>query len=731
MTLFHVTNLHYHPISSTTETVSLLGHTIEIKHISCDRDLDKMAELIAAADGHADAIALTDVSRQLRLGKARVNHPKSARLFTIAQQTPVVDGGGVRAAMERWAVRLAAEAQPGIFSRKRMLMAPGLNHSGLAQALSQYSEELRYADPIVYFALPPAPGVGAADLLSTVSQATLTQLQDYSFERLFPQPGIANRPRSPKLFEWADVIAGDIGGIRRYAPEQLKRKIIITEAVTDADVADLAARGASALVTTMPPLGHELGHLSAAAFEALLVAMRPDADALLNENTYLNLMAQMSWKPGIKFLQPEEAEVNTFAFVIHPLSVSYIHNHPPFRWTRYLPDRLVEWAAAYMPPIYGAKAKGIVSTSTGQKVEGHIIYIGATPKELMRRDPAFVYRRLIRASRMSERLGARIMGLGAFTSVVGDAGITVAQKADIAITSGNSLTVAATLETAKQAVVKMGNSLDDAHTGNVMVIGATGSIGSVCSRLLAQAVPNITLVAPRPEKLIGLMRTIEEETPTAKVTISTTPDDYVGVADLIVTTTSAIGQRIIDITKCKPGAVICDIARPPDITEAEAALRPDVLVIESGEILLPGEPNFGMDIGLPPGVAYACLAETALLALDGRFEDYTLGRNIEIERVKEIYRLYKKHGLELSGIRSHGHFLTDDDLVEKRKLADELRNNPERLAAVQQQARQQLTKSGAKSAKETKKTGLLWPMVAVGTAVAAAAGWLMSRRKTD
>jgi FlaA1/EpsC-like NDP-sugar epimerase len=29
-----------------------------------------------------------------------------------------------------------------------------------------------------------------------------------------------------------------------------------------------------------------------------------------------------------------------------------------------------------------------------------------------------------------------------------------------------------------------------------MIIGATGSIGSVCSRLLAQAVPDVVLVSP-------------------------------------------------------------------------------------------------------------------------------------------------------------------------------------------------------------------------------------------
>ena len=127
---------------------------------------------------------------------------------------------------------------------------------------------------------------------------------------------------------------------------------------------------------------------------------------------------------------------------------------------------------------------------------------------------------------MAERRGARIMGLGAFTSVVGDAGITVAHESDIAITSGNSLTVSATLEAAKQAVIKMGAT--DLTKGKVMIIGATGSIGSICSRLLAQAIFDVVLVSIEPERLIDLKRTIQEETPGAKVTIATKADGLLG-----------------------------------------------------------------------------------------------------------------------------------------------------------------------------------------------------------
>jgi hypothetical protein len=216
--------------------------------------------------------------------------------------------------------------------------------------------------------------------------------------------------------------------------------------------------------------------------------------------------------------------------------------------------------------------------------------------------------------------------------------------------------------------------------GRAMIIGATGSIGAVCSRLLAQAIHDVVLVSIEPEKLIDLKRTIQRETPGTKVTIALHPGDLAADCDLVVTATSAFGQRILDISTCKPGAVICDVARPPDIGAREAALRPDVCVIESGEVLIPGDIDIDYDIGLPKGTAYACLAETALLAMEGRFESYTLGRNIDMDKVKEIYRLFKKHEFHIAGLRSFGKVLSDEDFAEKRRLAAELSANPERLA---------------------------------------------------
>jgi hypothetical protein len=172
------------------------------------------------------------------------------------------------------------------------------------------------------------------------------------------------------------------------------------------------------------------------------------------------------------------------------------------------------------------------------------------------------------------------------------------------------------------------------------------------------------------------------------------------------------------------------VARPPDISRAEAALRPDVLVIESGEVLIPGDVDFGYDIGLPPRTSYACLAETALLAMEGRFEDYTLGRNIEIERVKEIYRLFKKHGFQLAGLRAHGHYLDDEAVAGRRALADELRRDPARCEQVQAAAAAQLATLPAmsKGVQAGPPAWRRWAWLGLGAGLAAVALWQPWRR---
>jgi predicted amino acid dehydrogenase len=604
--------------------LSVAGRPLTVRRVGHRGDAARAAGLVAELAPHVAAVAVEGLS--------------AADLAAVAGATPLVDGSGVRDLLERWALTLVDRAAPGLLGRRRALLLPAAGHAGLADALRHRAATVVPGDRLLRLAVPALA-----------------------------------RP----AFAWADLVAGDMGAILRLAPPRLRGKTVVVDTAAPRDLDALRARGVATVVGLLDGILPYDGPCSAATVEAALAALRPDG-APLGGDTYLDLIAELRWTPQITTFDPARVGLNRFAFVIHPLNVSFIHKHPLFRWTKYLPDELVEAVAAYFPPLYVGRVTGGVSPATGQRIEGHLISLGATPRQMMRHGERFTYTRLNRSAKMAERLGARIMGLGAFTSVVGDAGITVAHEATIAVTSGNSLTVAATLEAAKEAVRKMGAS--DLTRGRAMVIGATGSIGSVCARLLAQAIHDVVLVSIEPEKLIALKATIEAETPGSRVQIATKPAGLVEDCDLIVTATSAFGQRIVDVSRCKPGAVVCDVARPPDISAAEAALRPDLLVIESGEVQIPGQLKVGYDIGLPPGTVYACLAETALLAMEGRFEDYTLGRNISLERVKEIYHLFKKHGFRLAGLRSFGVYVSDEDLARRRALAAALLADPALLA---------------------------------------------------
>jgi hypothetical protein len=201
-----------------------------------------------------------------------------------------------------------------------------------------------------------------------------------------------------------------------------------------------------------------------------------------------------------------------------------------------------------------------------------------------------------------------------------------------------------------------------------MVVGATGAIGSVCARLLAKVADEVYMVSPETAKLLALKESMLQETPDARLFLSARADKDIADMDMIVTATSGAGKKVLDIMKVKPGCVITDVARPLDLPPEEVAKRPDVLVIESGEIELPGDVQM-KNIGLPKNVAYACLAETIVLALEGRFENFTVGRAIEWEKVREIYKLGLKHGMKLAAISGVNGPFSDADIARVRELA--------------------------------------------------------------
>jgi predicted amino acid dehydrogenase len=208
------------------------------------------------------------------------------------------------------------------------------------------------------------------------------------------------------------------------------------------------------------------------------------------------------------------------------------------------------------------------------------------------------------------------------------------------------------------------------------VVGATGAIGQVCAELLAEDVERLYLIGRRREALERLRDRLKIRA-RAELIVSTSMD-VLSEAQLILTVTSAI-HEVIRPEHLQPGSVVCDVARPRDVSAMVAAARDDILVIDGGMVDVPGSVDFHFNFGFPPGKAYACMAETIALALEGRFEDYTLGKQLTRERVEEISAMAKKHGFRLSGFRSFEREVTQQHIETVRRNA----RNARRLQTAQ------------------------------------------------
>lgn len=355
--------------------------------------------------------------------------------------------------------------------------------------------------------------------------------------------------------------------------------------------------------------------------------------------------------------------MDTFAFIIHPIDPKRDVSRKYPLLGKYLTEGQINFFSTFFPPVYLSQIDGIVSRATGKEIKGWFVACPFTPRRMLELPEKMVYHKIIQTGRMAEKLGANILGLGAFTSVVGDSGATIAKALDVPVTTGDSYTIAVAVDAIKEAARIMDIPLESATAA---VVGATGTIGKVCAELLADAVGELYLVGRRVDALDALRERIASHSKARLYT--STKMDVLSRAQLILTVTSAV-HDVIRPEHLQPGSVVCDVARPRDVSAMVAAARDDILVIDGGMVDVPGPVDFHFNFGFPAGKAYACMAETIALALEGRFEDYTIGKDISRARVEEIYAIANKHGFRLSGFRSFEKEVTQEKIEIIRRNA--------------------------------------------------------------
>ena len=651
-----------------------LGEAFTVERIGTDGDHRKAWELLRRRQANADALGVGETSDHYHVGLRTITNRETEKLTKVVTRVPVTTGATLRRLLQVRAVRHVQKELGSYFNNNRVLFLSGMRNYEIAVALSDYTKNLSFADPVFQ--------AGSPLLLSSLAQLELYARGNElvagqkPFRLLEKSLAGLKNLRVANAMAKAQLVVGTFNEIRAVGSvANLEGKTLISSAVHDDQLAFYERCKVNLVIDVTPKLFDRV--VGVATLEAMILAHLGRNANELADDEFEEIITELDIKPRLLHPTGRFRNIRRFAFVVHPLSQEFIKKGFPIpKATPKLVMNKVEQLAAYIPPQVYCKMENIVSP-TGAEAEGWLLFVGGTPKEMLSHSPEFTYRRLLAAASMAEKMGAQIMGLGAFTKVVGDAGVTVARRASLPITTGNSYSASGALWAAHDAMRRMGLVAVPAKGERVkaktMVIGASGSIGSVSARLLAMAFDEVVIAGRDMKKLEELKRSILEDTPDANVVCSTDYDRLLGDMDMIVTSTSGAGKKILDITKVKPGCVITDVARPLDLPPEEVAKRPDVLVIESGEIELPTQVKGMKSIGLPKNVIYACLAETIVLALEGRFEVFTIGRDTEWEKVKEIYKLGLKHGMKLSAISGVNGVFSDEDIAKVVALAKQAR----------------------------------------------------------
>ncbi len=651
------------------EEVAIDGHRFRLVRVGTGGDAEAAENLVWRWSLDADAIAVSGIREARAAGHLGGRVEDLDRVRRATERVPVRDDSLLADILQEWAIRRVEAEMPGYFTNARVVVVGGGTRDRAIAVLREFTDNIIFDDPGHDLVLPGQVKTNPVTATATgIGEFAWRHVPGFIKDQASGPVGWVSNKVAKFAAEDADVLIGSFSELTRFGLPDLHGKTVITSTVSEDRLATLGELGADLVVDVTPQPFDVV--IVPAMYEAMVAATLPKGRELTTDDLAqfiqgAQLEPRMLWPRGRR-------RKSRFSFVIHPLSTEYFKNVEPLGAVTSIPgmSQVVEKTVAYIPPFVYSHVTGIVS-ATGDEAEGWLITVGGTPKEMLAHPPEFTYSRLLEAAELSRRLGAQIMGLGAFTKVVGDAGVTVAKQAPLPVTTGNSYSASGALWAAHEAVRRLDIVQPDEDGiihGKAMVVGASGAIGSVCARLLALASDEVWLVSPETAKLLQIKEEIERDDPRAEVHVATDPSAALPEMDMIVTATSAAGQKVLDIMSVKPGCVITDVARPLDMSAEDVAKRPDVLVIESGEVELPGDVRM-KNIGLPDKVVYACLAETIVLALDGRYENFTVGRTISWPKVKEIYQLGLKHGMRLATISGVNGPYTEQDFERVRTAA--------------------------------------------------------------
>lgn len=284
---------------SKVET-EILGQKILIERIGTDGNREKAIQLIKELDGKVAAFGLGGTDLYVQAGNRRYLIREAAGIAKAAVQTPIVDGSGLKNTLERKVINYLWE-QAGInLKGKKVLMVCAMDRFGMAESLEAAGADVTYGDLVFVLGLPfPLKSLKALDRVARLLAPIVCQLP---FKYLYPTGDKQDeiKPKNSHYYYEADIIAGDFHYVKKFLPDSLPGKTIITNTVTKGDVAMLQARGIDLLITTTPELnGRSFG---TNVMEGLLIAVSGKDPKKIGPKDYEELLDQIGLKPRIQYL---------------------------------------------------------------------------------------------------------------------------------------------------------------------------------------------------------------------------------------------------------------------------------------------------------------------------------------------------------------------------------------------------------------------------------------------
>lgn len=220
---------------------NMLGEDIIIERIGTDGDKNKAIQLIKELDGKVDAFGLGGIDIYLRCKDKRYIIKDSIPLKEAASITPVLDGTFLKDTLERRIIKLINDEHIVSLKNKKVLITSALDRYGMAAAFKEHGSIITYGD--IIFALGIPLKIKSYNTLYNIARVAAPILLKLPFDMLYPtgksQEADSNN-KFNKFFQEADIIAGDYLYIKKYMPDTMEGKIIITNTITPSDVEELS-----------------------------------------------------------------------------------------------------------------------------------------------------------------------------------------------------------------------------------------------------------------------------------------------------------------------------------------------------------------------------------------------------------------------------------------------------------------------------------------------------------